>query len=209
MRVIGEPRRDRDGADAQLGGGERRAGQAAQQTGVRTLQRSPLARFDREDLTAQVARPAAGVEVLASVEVVDTARRAMARHRVSFIEPPQHRLALSDLLLHHPLAQPPATTKLADIIDHLLPTTTVFGELQDGDVVRLDGDTLYADERVLAKGTPQAEEEPLIDYDPAEEEATTGRPAKATRRRSSPAPARWSTASRRSARSASRWWRRT
>ena len=34
---------------------------------------------------------------------------------------------------------------------------TVFGELQDGDVVRLDGDTLYAGERVIAKGVPQDE----------------------------------------------------
>jgi uncharacterized membrane-anchored protein len=33
---------------------------------------------------------------------------------------------------------------------------TVFGELKEGDVVRLDGDTLYDDrERVLAVGTPQ------------------------------------------------------
>ncbi len=33
---------------------------------------------------------------------------------------------------------------------------TVFGELRDGDVVRLDGDTLYDHrERVIAKGTPQ------------------------------------------------------
>ena len=32
---------------------------------------------------------------------------------------------------------------------------TVFGELKDGDVVRLDGDTLYVDERVVAKGVPQ------------------------------------------------------
>jgi len=36
---------------------------------------------------------------------------------------------------------------------------TVFGELRDGDVVRLDGDTLYdAHERVLAVGTEQDEE---------------------------------------------------
>ncbi|MCW2616726.1 MAG: thiamine pyrophosphokinae, catalytic region [Frankiales bacterium] len=32
---------------------------------------------------------------------------------------------------------------------------TVFGELEDGDEVRLDGDTLYAGERVLATGTVQ------------------------------------------------------
>ena len=32
---------------------------------------------------------------------------------------------------------------------------TVFGALKDGDTVRLDGDTLYAGERVLATGTPQ------------------------------------------------------
>ncbi|MBC7373894.1 MAG: hypothetical protein H7323_07885, partial [Frankiales bacterium] len=32
---------------------------------------------------------------------------------------------------------------------------TVFGELRDGDEVRLDGDTLYAGERVLATGTLQ------------------------------------------------------
>ncbi len=31
----------------------------------------------------------------------------------------------------------------------------VFGELREGDVVRLDGDTLYAGERVLATGDPQ------------------------------------------------------
>ena len=35
---------------------------------------------------------------------------------------------------------------------------TVFGELKDGDIVRLDGDTLYAGDRVLATGTPQDEE---------------------------------------------------
>ena len=32
---------------------------------------------------------------------------------------------------------------------------TVFGVLKDGDTVRLEGDTLYAGERVLATGTPQ------------------------------------------------------
>jgi len=31
----------------------------------------------------------------------------------------------------------------------------VFGELRDGDVVRLDGDTLYAGDRVVVKGVPQ------------------------------------------------------
>jgi uncharacterized membrane-anchored protein len=35
---------------------------------------------------------------------------------------------------------------------------TVFGELKDGDLVRLDGDTLYDGERVIAKGLPQDEE---------------------------------------------------
>jgi uncharacterized membrane-anchored protein len=35
---------------------------------------------------------------------------------------------------------------------------TVFGELKEGDLVRLDGDTLYDGERVLAKGVPQDEE---------------------------------------------------
>ena len=35
---------------------------------------------------------------------------------------------------------------------------TVFGELQDGDVVRLDGDTLYAGDVVVAKGNPQDDE---------------------------------------------------
>jgi len=35
---------------------------------------------------------------------------------------------------------------------------TVFGELREGDVVRLDGDTLYAGERVLAVGTAQDQE---------------------------------------------------
>ena len=34
---------------------------------------------------------------------------------------------------------------------------TVFGALKDGDLVRLDGDTLYAGERVLAVGTAQDE----------------------------------------------------
>jgi len=38
---------------------------------------------------------------------------------------------------------------------------------------------------LFAKGSPQAEDEPLIDYDPSEEEATTGGQAKAARRRSS------------------------
>jgi uncharacterized membrane-anchored protein len=33
----------------------------------------------------------------------------------------------------------------------------VFGELQEGELVRLDGDTLYAGERVVAKGIPQDE----------------------------------------------------
>ncbi len=35
---------------------------------------------------------------------------------------------------------------------------TVFGELKEGDVVRLDGDTLYAGDRVIATGTEQDEE---------------------------------------------------
>ena len=35
---------------------------------------------------------------------------------------------------------------------------TVFGEVRDGDVVRLDGDTLYAGERALAIGTGQDEQ---------------------------------------------------
>lgn len=38
---------------------------------------------------------------------------------------------------------------------------------------------------LFVKGTPQSDDEPLVDYDPAEEEATTGREAKAGRRRSS------------------------
>jgi uncharacterized membrane-anchored protein len=35
---------------------------------------------------------------------------------------------------------------------------TVFGEVTDGDLVRLDGDTLYAGERAIAVGTQQDEE---------------------------------------------------
>ena len=35
---------------------------------------------------------------------------------------------------------------------------TVFGEVRDGDLVRLDGDTLYAGERALAVGTAQDEQ---------------------------------------------------
>ena len=34
----------------------------------------------------------------------------------------------------------------------------VFGAVRDGEQVRLDGDTLYAGERVLAVGTPQDED---------------------------------------------------
>jgi hypothetical protein len=38
---------------------------------------------------------------------------------------------------------------------------------------------------LLARGKPQVEDEPLVDYDPAEEEAVSGGPVKAGRRRSS------------------------
>lgn len=74
---------------------------------------------------ARMPRPPGGIEVLASVEVVDTARRAMARYRESVIRSQDERLALSDLVLHRPLAHAPATITLVDVLEHMLPANAI------------------------------------------------------------------------------------
>lgn len=91
-------------------------------------QSSPVVRSTRGVAEARIPREDASGELLASVEVIDRARRGMARYRVSLIPTPDGRLALSDLLLHRPLDEPAATTTLNDIIDQLLPGTVVSGE---------------------------------------------------------------------------------
>lgn len=107
----------------------RASGTLALSTGPRRAPlTSPSVRGGRGVLQARIPLPAAGTEVLASVEVVDEARRAMARHRLSFTEPATARLALSDLLLHHPLDDPPAAIGLGDVIGHLLPGTEVAAD---------------------------------------------------------------------------------
>ncbi len=79
-------------------------------------------------LEVRMPRAASDGEVLASVEIVDHPRRAMARHREIIGDTGRGRLALSDLLLHRPLAQPPAVLGLDAVLADVLPATSVAAE---------------------------------------------------------------------------------
>lgn len=79
-------------------------------------------------LQARMPRSAAGEQLLASVEIVDEERRAMARYRESLDNPATGRLALSDMLLHRPLARDVAAVSLGDVIENALPGTTLTGD---------------------------------------------------------------------------------
>lgn len=89
---------------------------------------SAAVRGTRGVAQARMPRHAPGTELLASLEVRDASRRAMARHRLSVIEAPAGRLALSDIVLHRPLDAPPVSTTLDSIIGRILPSIIIAGD---------------------------------------------------------------------------------
>lgn len=93
-----------------------------------TVYVSPPVHGRRGIARTQMPRPGAGSEVVASVEVVDDGRRAMARHRLTVPALPNGRLALSDLVLHEPLDEPPATITLTDVLERMLPDMRLGGD---------------------------------------------------------------------------------